>query len=207
MGRPRRDRRYKQPIHRSTTATPNRGAPDFLRKDLLGQKTQFIKHVPNNYLYIGGAVTMLLGGAIVASEMGLVDLSFFGLAPSGLVGSASATPAVVKTGEPLKVVGDIFGRNGQPIKIPSIYLGIWEDNGDQVFNQMVSQNNSHFEADIQTANFRDGTYYFAVDNKPMVGKPQELTNVPNYSPDTEVSVSPGGAAFPGQPQNFGITLT
>lgn len=206
MGRPRRDRRTKAPIHRSTTASPNRGAPDFMRRDLLGMKQQIIPKIPNNYLYIGTAALGLIGTALVASDMGLVDLSFFGLGQSGLVGSASANPAVVKTGEPLKITGDIFGKNSQPVKIPSIYLAIWEDNGDQAYNQMVGQNSSHFEADIQTANFRDGTYSFAVDNKPIVGKPPELTNVPAYTP-FDTSVSPGGAAFPGQPKEFGITLT
>jgi len=205
MARPRRDRRYKQPVHRSTTATPNRGAPDFLKRDLLNQKQQFVRGVPNNYLYLGGATVALVAGALVASDMGFVDLSFFGLAPSGLTGTTAANPTVVKTGEPLKLTGDIFGRNGQPVKIPAVYLAIWEDNGDLVYNQMVGQNNSHFEADVQTANFRDGQYSYAVDSKPITGKPPELSSVPSYSPNTEVSVSPGGAAFGQQP--FGITLT
>jgi hypothetical protein len=177
-----------------------------MRRDFLGMKQQIIPKVPNNYLYLGAGAMALIGTLLVASDMGLVDLSFFGLAPSGMVGSASANPSVVKTGEPLKVTGDIFGRNGQPVKTPNVYLAIWEDTGDQVYNQMVGQNTSHFEADVQTANLRDGQYSFAVDSKPIVGKPPELANVPNYTP-FDTSVSPGGAAFPGQPQQFGITLT
>lgn len=203
MGRPRRDRRTKAPVHRATTASPNRGAPDFLKRDLLGQKQQFIGGIPNNYLYIGTAALGLIGTALVASDMGIVDLSFFGLAPSGLQGSTAANPSVVKTGEPLKITGDIFGRNSQPVKIPAIYVAIWEDNGDQVYNQQVAQNTSHFEADIQTANLRDGQYTYAVDSKPIVGKPPELANVPTYTP-LDTSVSPGGGAFPGP---FGVTLT
>lgn len=203
MGRPRRDRRFKQPQHRATTASPNRGAPDFLKRDLLGQKAQFVQGVPNNYLYLGTAALGLIGTALVASDMGFIDLSFFGLAPSGVTGSAAANPSVVKTGEPLKITGDIFGRNSQPVKVPAVYVAIWEDNGDQVYNQQVGQNTSHFEADIQTANLRDGQYTFAVDSKPIVGKPPELASVPTYTP-LDTSVSPGGGAFPGP---FGVTLT
>ena len=204
MGRPRRDRRFKQPIRRSTTATPNRGAPDFLRRDLLGQKSQFVKNIPNNYLYLGGGALALIGTALLASEMGWVDLSFFGLSPQGgMVGTAAADKHMVRTGEPVKITGDIY-KSGQPVKVPQIYLGVWEDNGDQMYNQMVAQNTSHFEVSLETANFRDGTYSFAVDSKPFTGKPPELTNVPVYTP-YETSVSPGGGAFQGQ--QFGATLT
>lgn len=205
MGRHRRDRRYKQPVHRSTTATPNRGMPDFLRRDLLGQKSQFIKGVPNNALYLGGGAVALISTALLASEMGWVDLSFFGISPAGgLVGTVSADRHLVRTGETVKIAGDVYGRNQQPVKVPQIYVGIWEDNGDQMFNSMVAQNTSHFEIPISTANWRDGTYSIAVDSKPMAGRPAELTNVPVYTP-LNTPVSPGGGAFQNQP--FGATIT
>lgn len=204
MGRPRRDRRFKQPIRRSTTATPNRGAPDFMKRDFFAQKHQFVKGVPNNYLYVGAGAFALIGTALLASEMGLVDLSFFGLSPQGgLVGTAAADKHMVRTGEPVKIAGDIY-KSGQPVKVPAIYVGVWEDNGDQMFNQMVAQNTSHFEVTLDTSNYRDGIYSFAVDSKPFAGKPAELTNVPVYTP-YETSVSPGGGAFQGTP--FGVTLT
>ena len=204
MGRPRRDRRTKAPVHRSTSASPNRGAPDFLRRDFFNVKQPWVRGIPNNYIYIGGGVLALLGTALVASDMGLVDLSFFGLSPmGGLVGTAAPDRPLVRTGEAVKITGDIY-KNNQPVKVPQIYLGVWEDNGDQAFNQMVAQNASHFEVSLETANYRDGTYSFAVDSKPFAGKPAELTNVPTYTP-FETSVSPGGGAFQGQP--FGATIT
>ena len=204
MPRPRRDRRFKPVQHRSTTASPNRGAPDFMRRDWLGQKSQFVKSVPNNYLYVGAGTLALIGSALIASEMGWVDLSFFGISPmGGMVGTAASDKAMVRTGEPVKITGDIY-KNNQPVKVPQIYLGVWEDNGDQMYNQMVAQNTSHFEATLETANYRDGTYSFAVDSKPFSGKPPELANVPVYTP-LETSVSPGGAAFTNTP--FGVTLT
>ena len=195
----------KAKTRRATTATPNRGAPDFLRRDLLGQKQQFVKGIPNNYLYIGGGTLALIGTALVASEMGLVDLSFFGLSPAGgLVGTVASDRPLVRTGEPVKITGDIYGRNQQPVKIPAIYMGIWEDNGDQAFNSMVAQNTSHFEVSVDTANYRDGTYSIAVDSKPFTGRPAELTNVPVYT-QYNTPVSPGGGAFQGAP--FGVTIT
>lgn len=204
MGRPRRDRRFKQPVRRSSTSSVNRGAPDFLRHDFLGMRQQFVKGVPNNYLYLGGGALALIGTMLIGSEMGLVDLSFFGIGQGGLVGTAAADRHMVRTGEPVKITGDIYGKNQQPVKVPQIYVGVWEDNGDQMFNQMVAQNTSHFEVTLNTANFRDGTYSFAVDSKPFAGKPPELTTVPVYTPH-ETSVSPGGGAFQGTP--FGVTLT
>ena len=193
-------------VKRRTTATPNRGAPPFLRRDLLGQKYPIVKGIPNNYLYIGGGTLALLAGAFLANEQGWVDLSLFGLAPNGVTASAAANPAVVKTGDPVKITGDVFGRNGQPLKLNQIFLGVWEDTGDQMFNSLVGQNTSHFEALLQTSNYRDGNYYFAVDWKPVTGKPPELQNVPQYT-NLPTPISPGGAAFPGQPQQFGVTIT
>ena len=204
MGRPRRDRRFKKPVHRSSPSSVNRGAPDFLRKDFFNQRQQFVRGVPNNYLYLGGGALLLIGTALVASDYGLVDLSFFGIGQGGLVGTAAPDRHLVRTGEPVKITGDIYGRNQQPVKVPQIYVGVWEDNGDQMVNQLVAQNTSHFEFTVDTSNFRDGTYSFAVDSKPMAGKPAELTSVPIYTPH-ETSVSPGGAAFQGTP--FGVTLT
>ena len=205
MGRHRRDRRFKQVQHRRTTATPNRGAPDFLRRDLLNQKHQFVKNVPNNYLYLGGGAVALITTALLASEMGWVDLSFFGISPmGGLVGTVAADRQLVRTGEQVKIAGDIYGRNQQPVKVPQIHVGIWEDNGDQMFNQLVAQNTSHFEVMVDTANWRDGTFSIAVDNKPLVGKPPELTNVPVYNP-YDISVSPG-ATTPNA-QTWPVTLT
>lgn len=206
MGRPRRDRRYKQPVRRSSTSSVNRGAPDFLRHDFFNQRQQFVRGVPNNYLYLGGGALALIGTALLANEYGLVDLSFFGLGQQGgLVGTAAADRHMVRTGEPVRITGDIYSKNQQPVKVPSIYVGVWEDNGDQMFNQMVAQNTSHFEVTLDTSNYRDGTYSFAVDSKPMAGKPAELTSVPVYTPH-ETSVSPGGGAFQ-PPGAFGVTLT
>ena len=177
-----------------------------MRRDWLNQRQQFVAGVPNNYLYLAGGALTLIGTALAASEYGLIDLSFFGLSPQGgLVATAAPDRPMVRTGETVKITGDIYGKNQQPVKVPQVYLGIWEDNGDQAFNQMVAQNASHFEVSIDTSNYRDGTYGFAVDSKPFAAKPAELTNIPNYTP-LETSVSPGGGAFQ-PPGTFGVTLT
>lgn len=203
MGK-RIDRRRKPVIRRSTTATPNKGVPEFMRHDFLGMKQQMIKGVPNNYLYLGGGLIAVVTAAVVANDMGLIDLSLFGLSSTNLTAVAAATPAMVRTGENVKITGDIFNKSMQPTKVPAIYMAIYEDNGEQQFNQQVATNASHFEAAIPTANFRDGKYTFVVDNKPILGKPAELTGVPNYNP-YDISVSPGATTPNAQTQPVTIT--
>lgn len=201
----KKDKRLKPVTRRSTTATPNRGAPDFLKRDLLGMKQQLVKGVPNNYLYIGGGLIAVVGATLVASDMGLVDLSFLGIGDAGLMANATATPQPqVKTGEPVKIVGDIYNKQGQPVKVPAVYVAIYEDNGQQQFNQQVASNASHFEIAVPTANFRDGVYSFVVDSKPIVAKPQGVTQVGQYNP-YDISVSPG-ATIP-NPATQTVTIT
>jgi hypothetical protein len=205
MGRPRRDRRTKAPVHRSTTTTPNRGVPDFMRKDFLGMKQQIVKGVPNNYIYLGGAALTLIGTALVASDMGLVDLSLFGVNQE-VSATASAMPQLVRTGEPVRIVGDVYDKSGKPIKLPQIYLAIYEDNGDVMMNQQVAQDSAHFEVSVPTQTYRDGTYSFVIDKSPIVGKPAQLTNVPQYN-QYDISVSPGGGAFPLTPSGGSMPIT
>lgn len=171
--------------------------PFLPKKDLLGQKKQLIKGVPNNVIYIVGGATLAAGGLYYAADAGLLDAILPGL---GLGGNAAtvvvqAYPGNVKTGEMVQIEGDFRDGAGQPATVPTGYLAIYEDTGAKLYETTLGKMVSHFKQSVSTANWRDGSFTAVVSDQPPVAPLGHTAGtLSTYAPPSNNPYSPAGGA-------------
>jgi hypothetical protein len=135
------------------------------KKDMLGQKHNIIKKVPNNYIYLGAAGVIVIGGLYYAATNGMIQIPGMGAASV----TVNAFPVTVKTGENVNITGSFTDSMGRAATVLNGYVAVFEDVGQKVYEGNLGFFVSSFKTTIPTTNWRDGSYTCIVSDSPIVG--------------------------------------
>ena len=133
-------------------------------KDFFGLKQQILAGVDNNTIYMGAGGIVLVGALVTAGAMGLIPIPGMGNAATATV---NVYPANVKTGDLVTFEGDFRGVSGQAVTLYTAYIAVFEDTGNKVYDSTLGMFVSHYKVQVNTANYRDGSYTVVVSDKPI----------------------------------------
>ena len=188
---------------RHARAHGSKGKPGIIRlggrgKDFFGFKQQILKGVDNNTIYMGAGGVVLIGAVVTAAAAGLIPIPGLGNAATATV---NVYPANVKTGDLVTFEGDFRGLGGGMVTLYTAYIAVFEDTGNKVYDSTLGMFVSHYKVQVNTANYRDGSYTVVVSDKPISAPagvtPNPVTGVAALNtttpPQTIAAPSVGGA--------------
>jgi hypothetical protein len=167
-------------------------------KDWFGFKQQIVAGVPNNTIYMAAGGTVLVGGTLLLGMAGILPIPGLGRASNATV---NVYPANVKTGDNVTFEGDFRGPTGANVTLANAYIAIFEDSGNKVYDSSLGMFVSHYKIQVNTANYRDGTYTVVVSDMPIAAPagvtPNPVTGVgalnTTVPPQTIQAPAVGGA--------------
>jgi hypothetical protein len=143
-------------------------------KDFFGFKRQIISGVENNTVYMAGGGVLLIGAVGLLAVSGIIPIPGMGSASTATI---NVYPANVKTGDLVTFEGDFRGANGQVVTLPTGYIAVFEDTGNKVYDSTLGNFVNHFKIQVNTSNYRDGSYTVVVSDQP-IGAPAGVTPNP-----------------------------